>query len=105
MSRLFKVLAVSTSIFLAACAASTSPEALVPSKSGVNGVSIYEKYCARCHKPFSATTKPNRSAMRLRSAINQFPAMNDLDFLTDEQLQEVASALATTNLQQVSRSY
>ena len=102
---LFIVLAVCTSVFLAACAASTSPEAMVPSQHDINGVSIYEKYCARCHKPFSATTKANRSAMRLRSAINQFPAMNDLGFLTDEQLKEVASALATTNLQKVSRSY
>ena len=71
----------------------------------MDGVSLYEKYCANCHKPFEETTKPHSTARRLRSAINQFPAMNDLNFLSDAQLEEVAAALATSYPQHVSRSY
>jgi len=61
----------------------------------LNGPALYEKHCARCHRPLEKTTKPQRSASRLRSANRQFPAMNYLDFLTDAQLEAIAAALGT----------
>jgi len=92
------------SIFLAACSVNTSSELASQSLPTTNGISLYEKYCASCHRPFAHTTKPQRNVSRLRSAIKFFPSMNDLYFLSDVQLEAVSSALATINLQQVSRT-
>jgi len=103
MTRLFLV-AFCGSIFLASCSVSTSPELAAQSQTATNGVSIYEKYCASCHMPFAQTTKPQRNVNRLRSAIKFSPAMNNLNFLSDAQLEAVSSALATINLQQASKS-
>ncbi|MGW8313370.1 MAG: hypothetical protein ACWGOL_09085, partial [Desulfuromonadales bacterium] len=50
-----------------------------------------EKYCASCHRPFAQTTKPQRSVGRLRSAIKAFPSMNNLDFLSEMQLEAMSS--------------
>jgi hypothetical protein len=61
----------------------------------LNGPALYAKYCARCHRPLEKTTKAQRSASRLRSANRQFPAMTNLDFLTDDQLEAIANALKT----------
>jgi cytochrome c len=91
------------SIFLAACSVSTSSKLASQPQPATNGISLYEKYCASCHRPFAQTTKPQRSVSRLRSAIRLFPSMNDLYFLSDVQLEAISSSLATINLQQVSR--
>lgn len=63
-----------------------------------NGISLYEEYCADCHMSFIKTTKPQRSVSRLRSSIKHFSAMNSLDFLNNEQLDAIASALNTIPL-------
>jgi hypothetical protein len=104
MIRIDKIAVFCVSILLAACAAHSPGKEIVLAQQGTGGVSLYQAYCANCHGPFARTTKPGRSTGRLRSAINQFPVMQNLDFLTDRQLQEIASALATINLQQASRS-
>lgn len=71
-------------------AGTLAPESLVR-----QGAGLYAEHCARCHRPLEKTTKPGRSASRLRSAMRQFPAMASLDALTDEQLTAVSAALKT----------
>jgi len=66
------------------------------------GISLYEEFCANCHKSFAKTTKPQRSLSRLRSAIEYIPTKNFLDFLSDEQLEAIALALRTVPLKQAS---
>ena len=66
------------------------------------GISLYEQFCANCHKSFANTTKPQRSLNRLRSAIEYIPAKKFLDFLSDDQLESIASALRTVPLKEVS---
>jgi len=68
------------------------------------GVSLYEEFCARCHKSFDKTTKPKRSVSRLRSSIEYFPVMKDLDFLSDVQLDAIAAALSTVPFKEASLS-
>ena len=92
------------STFLAACSVNTSSKLASQSQPATNGISLYEKYCASCHRPFAQTTKPQRSVSRLRSAIRFFPSMNSLDFLTDVQLEAISSALAAVDSQPVSRT-
>ena len=67
------------------------------------GISLYEEFCANCHKRFAKTTKPQRSLSRLRSAIEYIPAKKFLDFLNDEQLVAIASALKTVPLKEASQ--
>lgn len=66
------------------------------------GISLYEEFCANCHKSFAKTTKPQRSLNRLRSAIEYIPAKKFLDFLSDEQLESIALALRTVPLKEAS---
>jgi len=68
-----------------------------------NGISLYEEFCANCHNNFTKTTKPQRSLSRLRSAIEYIPAKKFLYFLSDEQLEDIASALRTVPLKDASR--
>ena len=67
------------------------------------GISLYEEFCANCHKSFAKTTKPQRSLSRLRSAIEYIPAKKFLDFLSDEQLEAITSALRTVPLKEASQ--
>ena len=76
----------------------TAKEARRESQKTSTGIFLYEEHCAKCHRSFAQTTKPRRSFNRLRSSIKQFPAMSNLDFLNDEQLKSLASALATIPL-------
>jgi hypothetical protein len=105
MIRLFTALACCCAIFLMSCSARPSTEVAVQSQSNLEGITLYQQYCANCHRPFSKTTKPHTNASRLRSAIRFFPAMSNLDFLTAEQIDAVASALATIDLQQVTKKH
>jgi mono/diheme cytochrome c family protein len=73
-------------------------EARIESQKVSTGIFLYEKNCAKCHRSFAKTTKPQRPLNRLRSSIKQFPAMSNLDFLNEEQLKALASALATSPL-------
>jgi len=102
MTRFFLVV-FCCSIFLAACSVNTSSQLASQSQPATNGISLYEKYCASCHRPFAHTTKPQRSVSRLRSAIRFFPSMNGLYFLSDVQLEAISSSLAAIDFQQVSR--
>jgi mono/diheme cytochrome c family protein len=79
-------------------AVSASTEESIESQRTLTGISLYEEYCVQCHRSFAKTTKPQRSFNRLRSSIKQFPAMANLDFLNDEQLKALTSALATIPL-------
>lgn len=104
MARLIMIVAFCGSMFLVSCAANKPSKLAAQSQPDINGVSLYEKYCAHCHRTIAQTTKPQRNASRLRSAIKIFPSMNDLNFLSDVQLEAVASVLANVNLQQASKS-
>lgn len=66
------------------------------------GVSLYEEFCANCHQSFAKTTKPKRSVDRLRSSIEYFSVMKELDFLNDVQLDAIATALSTIPLKEAS---
>lgn len=97
------IIALCGMIFLAACSVSTSSQVVYQSRPDSDGVALYEEYCAGCHRTLAQTTKAQRSAARLRSAIKVFPSMKRLNFLSDVQLEAVSSALETVNMQQVSR--
>ena len=105
MIRFYTMIACCCAIFLTSCSVSTSPEVTSQPQSHLEGISLYEEYCANCHRPFSRTTKPHTNTSRLRSSIKLFPAMSNLDFLTTEQIDAIASALATINLRQVSKNH
>lgn len=105
MIRLFTALACCCSIFLASCTVNTAPEVASQSQSRIEGSSLYEEYCANCHRSFNKTTKPHTTASRLRSSIKLFPAMNTLEFLTAEQIDAIASALATVKLERLSQRH
>ena len=62
-----------------------------------DGIALYEEHCASCHKTFERTTKPQRSAGRLRSSITRFPSMASLASLSDEEIDAIAAALATAS--------
>ncbi len=94
---LFCGLAISASSF-----ADVSKQISSQSEEIENGISLYEEFCANCHKSFNKTTKPQRSLSRLRSAIEYIPAKKFLDFLSDEQLEAIASALRTVPLKEAS---
>lgn len=105
MTRLFTVVACCCSIFLMSCSLNASSETVSQSPSHLDGRSLYQEYCANCHRPINRTTKSHTNASRLRSAIKLFPAMNKLDYLSAEQIDAIASALATIKLEQVSKNY
>lgn len=105
MSRLMIITTLFCSALAAAAASSANnatPEQ-APSDQVAYGVTLYEELCASCHGEFAATTKPKRSVRRLRSSIEHFPAMNDLEFLNDEQLRAIAEALKTIPFQEVTQ--
>ena len=104
MGRLFLLIIILCSglVVLISCAPKPSNDIIAPNQKATNGISLYEEYCASCHKPFAKTTKPQRRIGRLRSSIEHFPAMNNLDFLSDVQLEAIASALATISTEYAS---
>ena len=92
---LFIIVLCSGLVLLISCAPKPSNDINSLSQKATNGISLYEEYCASCHRTFVKTTKPQRHIGRLRSSIEHFPAMNNLDFMSDVQLEAIASALAT----------
>jgi len=94
---LFCCLAISASSF-----ADDTKQLSGQSEQIEKGISLYEEFCANCHKSFAKTTKPQRSLNRLRSAIEYIPAKKFLDFLSDEQLESIASAMRTVPLKKAS---
>jgi len=91
---------------LGACAAPQypppPPTAAVVSASPEEseGARLYRQNCAGCHRPLAQTTKPDRSASRIHSAIRHFQVMRFLESLSIEEIRSIAEAL---NAQQVSR--
>jgi hypothetical protein len=52
----------------------------------------------KVHEHKSLLMKPQRSVNRLRSSIENFPAMKNPDFLDNEKLEAIAAVLATASL-------
>jgi len=77
---------------------STAPPAIpdpnyTPTTTAPDGAALYASNCAGCHNPLATTTKPNRTAAQIRTAITGVGQMNSLGALTDAQLQAIAAAL------------
>lgn len=75
-----------------AVAATPDPD-YTPVTAAPDGVALYASQCAGCHNPLASTTKPNRTAAQIRTAITGISQMNSLGALTDAQLQAIATAL------------
>ena len=103
MNRLYILIIISyCGLAISASSFADDTKHSVQSEQVANGISLYEEFCANCHKSFAKTTKPQRSVSRLRSSIKHFPVMSYLDFLNDEQLDALATALRTIPLKEVS---
>jgi mono/diheme cytochrome c family protein len=64
--------------------------------SGPDGVALYTDNCQRCHGPLESSEKANKSAADIQQAIDSNRGgMGILSFLTPEQVQAIADALAT----------
>jgi len=61
-----------------------------------DGASLYSSYCAGCHQPLASSTKLNRTATQIQSAINTVGQMSGLSSLTSSQVQAIADALSTS---------
>ena len=60
-----------------------------------DGASLYNTYCAGCHSSLANTTKPDRTATQIQSAINSIGQMSGLSSLTANEVQLIAEALST----------
>jgi hypothetical protein len=60
----------------------------------LEGIQLYGNNCASCHGPLSSSTKRDRSAAQIQSAILTQPQMTYLSFLTPSQVQSIATALS-----------
>lgn len=60
------------------------------------GAALYATHCAACHEPLNHNALSDRTAKRIRSAINVFPVMFSLRSLTDAELAAIAAVLVTT---------
>jgi mono/diheme cytochrome c family protein len=60
-----------------------------------DGPAFYARRCARCHRSLDKTFLNDRSAKRIRSAIDHVAAMRDLRDLSDSDLEAIAAALAS----------
>jgi mono/diheme cytochrome c family protein len=58
-----------------------------------DGAALYAGACSSCHGALASSTKSNRTALQIRTAINTTAAMSGLSSLTDAQLQAIATAL------------
>ncbi len=62
-------------------------------KDGANGAALYASHCAGCHGELVQPTKRGRSAAQIRQAIANVAQMNNLQTLTDTQIQAIADEL------------
>jgi cysteine-rich repeat protein len=61
----------------------------------VDGAALYEQYCASCHRPLENSEMRGKSAEIIQETINQNKGgMRSLNFLTFEEIQAIADALA-----------
>ena len=63
----------------------------------LNGAALYASNCANCHGALANSTKLNRTALEINTAISTVPAMSNLSSLSQAQIQAIADALATTS--------
>jgi cytochrome c2/cytochrome c553 len=61
----------------------------------LDGAALYETNCAQCHNPLATSTKAGATAEDIQAAIdNNTGGMGGLSFLTAEEVQAIADALA-----------
>ena len=58
-----------------------------------DGSALYARFCAGCHRPLDRTFLTDRSAKRIRSAIDHLPAMRKLRHLSESELVAIAAVL------------
>ena len=58
------------------------------------GKKLYAVNCASCHSALSSTTKMERSSEQISAAIQTIPIMSNLRFLSSDQIDAIAKALA-----------
>lgn len=61
--------------------------------SRLDGAKLYEVHCASCHGLLSVTDQPGKSAASISIAITGVAQMNRLDFLTNSEINAIASTL------------
>ena len=76
-----------------AAAATPDPNYTPAASITPDGAALYASLCASCHNPLATSTKTNRTASQIRTAITGIGQMNSLGGLTDAQLQAIATAL------------
>jgi mono/diheme cytochrome c family protein len=59
----------------------------------LDGPTLYASNCAGCHNALATSTKKNRTATQIQSAINTVSQMSGLSGLLPEQIQAIANAL------------
>jgi len=69
------------------------PATMAQTESLKDGPALYKSFCANCHGALEKTRVPNRSRARIASAIEYFAIMNDLDNLTEQELDLISSSL------------
>jgi mono/diheme cytochrome c family protein len=74
-------------------AATPDPNYSPVASAAPDGVALYASQCAGCHNPLATSTKTNRTAAQIRTAISGIGQMNSLGGLSDAQLQAIATVL------------
>jgi mono/diheme cytochrome c family protein len=64
-----------------------------PGSTLLDGAALYAGACATCHGSLASTSKPNRTAAQISTAISNVGQMNSLGSLTTAQIQAIATAL------------
>ncbi len=68
----------------------------VPQSTSADGATLYADNCAGCHNSLANSTKQNRSATQIQTAINNNTGgMSSLSTLTTAEVQAIADALVT----------
>jgi mono/diheme cytochrome c family protein len=68
-----------------------------PPPPTTDGASLYATYCASCHGSLSTSSKQDKTAAQITSAISSVSSMRSLSNLTADQIAAIAAALATTS--------
>ena len=63
-----------------------------------NGAKLYKANCASCHGVLLASTKLDRSADTIKSAISNINSMKYLQTLSKDQIEDIAKALSTKDM-------
>ncbi len=63
----------------------------------LNGIVLYEQYCAKCHYSLENTSKAGRRLSRIKSAIQRVPSHESITHLNDQELSAIADVLTQTH--------